>query len=131
MTDEIKFGSIETGECASIRILGGADKVSVCLYYGSTEAKHYDIYLHPTIFQEMWDRIHNIGAVGLKTPREYYNAKIRDVVKSYSVVARNYVSVEREKLMKSLEELKTEQENYDEYKKYINSLISEITGVRK
>ena len=131
MTEQINFGSKETGDCASVRIYGGADKASVCLYYGSTEKKRYDIYLIPSIFQELWDRMHNTGVGIRKTPREYYNSKIRDVVKQYSVLAKNYVAEERGKVLKIVEARKTEEEMYKEHKEYIESLIVEITGVRK
>jgi hypothetical protein len=126
MKNILTFGSEEAGSSASIKIYGGPDAVNIYLYRGSTIMDQYIIFLHPSWLHELRDQIYNIGLGINKTPREYYNAKIRGVVKQYSIIANNYVAKDKLQIQEILEDRKTSEQNYEEYKKYIDTLITEM-----
>ncbi len=126
MKNALEFGSKEAGVSAVIKIYGNADSVDVYLLRGSTTTKHYTIFLNPSWLQELRDRMNNIGLGINNTPREYYNAKIRDIVKQYSAIANNYVVEDNLQLKQILENRKTEEQNRIEHEKYIDTLITEL-----
>jgi hypothetical protein len=126
MKNVLIFSSKEAGDSASIKILGGADIVHICLFRGSSQTKDYTIYLNPSWLQELRDQFNNIGLGINKTPREYYNAKIRDVVKRFAVIADKYVEEDKLQISKILELRKTEEQNREDFKIYVDTLITDM-----
>jgi nitrogen fixation/metabolism regulation signal transduction histidine kinase len=72
--------------------------------------------------------MHYIGVGIHETQREYFNAKIRDVVKQYSVIANNYVDKDRKQISSAIEIQKTKEEAYEEFQKFIDVLFNDIRG---